>query len=144
MLLSNPFNDLLRLQSELEHLLNRPAPGYQLGTSGAGGVFPPVNVFRNPDGVVIRAELPGLRPEDIAVTSERRRLTISGERKADHGEGGAFHRRERSVGRFSRSVVLPEDLDTERANAQFRDGVMTITIPLAEAAKPRTISVKAA
>lgn len=143
MRLSNPFNDLLRLQSELEHLLNRPAPGYQLG-SGAGGVFPPVNVFRNPEGVVIRAELPGLAPGDITVTSERRRLTISGERKPDQGERGAFHRRERSVGRFSRSVVLPEDLDTERANAQFRDGVMTITIPLAEAAKPRTITVKAA
>lgn len=144
MLLSHPFNDLLRLQSELEHLLNRPAPGYQLGTSGAGGVFPPVNVFRNPEGVVIRAELPGLKPEDITVTSERRRLTISGERKPEEGERGAYHRRERSWGRFSRSIVLPEDLDTERANAQFRDGVMTITIPLAEAAKPRTIAVNAA
>ena len=69
MLLSNAFNDLLRLQTELEHLLNRPAPGYLFGTLGAG-VFPPVNVFRNADGVVIRAELPGLKPEDITVTSE--------------------------------------------------------------------------
>lgn len=142
-LTSNPFNDLLRLQSELEHLLNRPAPGFQVGTSAAG-VFPPVNVFRAPEAVVIRAELPGLKPDDITVTSEQRRLTISGERKPDDGERGAYHRRERSYGRFSRSIVLPEDLDYERANAEFRDGVMTITIPLVAAAKPRTIAVHAA
>jgi HSP20 family protein len=78
------------------------------------------------------------------VTSERRRLTISGERKPEEGERGAFHRRERSHGRFSRSVVLPDDLDTERANAEFRDGVMTVTIPLVAAAKPHTIPVKPA
>ncbi|HEV7735221.1 MAG TPA: Hsp20/alpha crystallin family protein [Candidatus Binatia bacterium] len=143
LLMSNPFNDLLRLQAELDNLHKRPAPGYQLGTSSAG-VFPPINVFRNADGVVVRAELAGLRPEDITVTSERRRLTISGERKPDEGERGAYHRRERSHGRFSRTVVLPDDLDAEHANAQFRDGVMTITIPLVAAAKPRTITVKAA
>jgi HSP20 family protein len=142
-LVSSPFNDLLRLQSELDTLLNRPAPGFTLGTSGAG-VFPPVNVFRNTDGVVIRAELAGMKPSDITVTTERRRLTISGERKPEEGDRGAYHRRERSYGRFSRSVALPDDLDTERANAEFRDGVMTVTIPLVAAAKPRTIAVNAA
>lgn len=143
LLMSNAFNDLLRLQAELENLQKRPAPGFVLGASSAG-VFPPINVFRNPEGVVIRVELPGLRPEDITVTSERRRLTIEGERKRDEGEKAGYHRRERSWGRFSRSVLLPDDLDTERTAAHFRDGVMTITIPLVAAAKPRTIAVQAA
>lgn len=143
LLMSNPFNDLLRLQAELDNLLDRPAPGFLLGTSRPG-VFPPINVFRNPEGVVIRAELPGLKPEDINVTTERRSLTISGERKPSEGEHGAYHRRERSHGRFSRTVALPDDLDTEHAQAAFRDGVMTITVPLAAAAKPRTITVNAA
>ena len=98
-LVSNPFNDLLRLQSELDNLLNRPAPGYQLGASGAGGVFPPVNVFRNPEGVVIRAELPGLKPEDITVSSERR---VSGSCliESDRGRRGSACRL--SASHFSR------------------------------------------
>jgi len=108
-------------------------------------VFPPVNVFRDAHGdVVIRAELPGVKPEDIAVTVERRRLTVSGERMAGATENGGYHRRERSWGKFSRSIELPVDLDVDRAEAKFEGGVMTLRIPRAEAAKPRQINVQAA
>ena len=80
---ANPFNELLRLQHDLESLLNRPTSDVSFGSSAAG-VFPPVNVFHDQQGdVVIRAELPGVKPEDIEVTTEARRLTIEGERKAD-------------------------------------------------------------
>ena len=74
----NPFNELLRLQHDLESLLNRPTSDVSFGSSGAG-VFPPVNVFRDREGdLVIRAELPGVKPEDIEVTTEARRLLIPG------------------------------------------------------------------
>ena len=142
---ANAVNELLRLQTELDSLRRTPSsdPSFGLGPSGAG-VFPPVNVFRYQSGdVVIRAELPGLSPEDINVSCEQRRLTISGERKPASAENG-YHRRERPYGKFSRSFQLPADLDIDRAEAKFSQGVMTLRIPQAAAAKPRQISVHAA
>ena len=94
---------------------------------------------------MLRAELPGLRPEDIAVSCEQRTLTIRGERKAEQEtEGGGYHRRERASGKFSRSIRLPNDLDLSSAQASFKHGVLTLQIPRAEAAKPRQITVQAA
>ena len=140
----NPFNELLRLQHDLESLLNRPTSDVSFGPS-ATGVFPPVNVFRGRQGdVVIRAELPGVKPDDIEVTTEGRRLTINGERKADTSDNAAYHRRERPWGKFSRAIHLPADLDVEKAEARFHQGVMTLRIPRAQAAKPRPITVQAA
>jgi len=140
----NPFNELLRLQHDLESLLNRPTSDVSFGPS-ATGVFPPVNVFRGRQGdVVIRAELPGVKPEDIEVTTEGRRLTINGERKADTSDNAAYHRRERPWGKFSRAIHLPADLDVEKAEARFHQGVMTLRIPRSQAAKPRPITVQAA
>ena len=135
-------NELLRLQGELDSLRDRPRSEFFFGPSAAG-VYPPVNVFRDQNGdVVLRAELPGLSPEEISVTVEQRRLTISGERKPDSAENG-YHRRERPYGKFSRSFQLPADLDLEHATAKFHQGVMTLHVPQAAAAKPRQISVQA-
>jgi HSP20 family protein len=140
----NPFNELLRLQQELEGLLNRPASDLSFGPSAAG-VYPPVNVFRNKEGdLVIRAELPGVKAEDIDVNCEARRLTISGERKPETDGKAAYHRRERPSGKFSRAIHLPADLDVEHAEARFQNGVMTLRIPRAQAAKPRQIAVQVA
>ena len=140
----NAVNELLHLQSELDALLRNPRSDLFSGTSAAG-VFPPVNIFRNSGGdAVIRAELPGVKPEQLSVTVERRRITLSGERASEGPENGGYHRRERAWGKFSRSIELPADLDVDRAEATFRNGVMTLRIPRAEAAKPRQISVHAA
>lgn len=137
-------NELLHLQGELDARLRSPRSDLFAGPSAAG-VFPPVNIFRNANGdAVIRAELPGVKPEQLSVTVERRRLTLSGERTPEGAEYGGYHRRERASGKFSRSMELPADLDVDRADATFRGGVMTLHIPRAEAAKPRQISVKAA
>lgn len=138
--LSDAIDDLLRLQDRLDTLLRNPVPAF-FGPSGPG-VYPPVNVFRGKDGIVVRAELPGFGPEDISITTEGRRLTISGERKPS-ADGGGYHRRERPWGKFSRTLVLPDDLAVEQATAQVRNGVLTIRVPLAEAAKPRQIAVQA-
>jgi len=141
---SDPFNELLRLQQDLESLLNRPTSDVSFGPSAAG-VFPPVNVFRDRQGdLVIRAELPGVKVEDIEVSCEDRRLTINGERKAEAADNAAYHRRERPWGRFSRAIHLPADLDVQHAEARFQHGVMTLRIPRAQAAKPRQITVQAA
>ena len=139
---TNTVNELLRLQGELDSRLRSPGNG--LLRPSAAGVYPPVNVFRDPNGnVVIRAELAGLTPEGITVTCEQRRLTLSGERRPESAENG-YHRRERPYGKFSRSIQLPVDLDIDHAEAKFDQGVMTLSIPQAAAAKPRQITVQAA
>jgi HSP20 family protein len=141
---TNAVNELLRLQGELDSRLRSPGSELFFGPSAAG-VYPPVNVFRDPNGnVVIRAELPGLTPEGITVTCEQRRLTLSGERTPPDGADSGYHRRERPYGKFSRSIQLPVDLDIDHAEAKFNQGVMTLSIPQAAAAKPRQISVQAA
>ena len=140
---TNAVNELLRLQGELDSRLRSPGSEFFFGPS-APGVYPPINVFRDPNGnVVIRAELAGLTPEGITVTCEQRRLTLSGERTPQSAENG-YHRRERPYGKFSRSIQLPVDLDIDHAEAKFNQGVMTLSIPQAAAAKSRQISVQAA
>lgn len=141
---TNAVSELLRLQGALDSLQRSPGGELSFGSSAAG-VFPPINVFRDAKGdVVLRAELPGVSPADVSATVESRRLTISGERKADTTENVSHHRRERPWGKFSRSMELPADLDVEQAEAKFSAGVLTLRIPRAEAAKPRQINVQAA
>ena len=138
----DPFNALLSLQRELERGFNNPS-GLDLGLSGRG-VFPPVNVFSDPEGCVIRLEIPGVSTEQLTLDCQGRTLTISGKREAAAPEGGSFHRRERGTGQFSRSLQLPADLDLARAEASCKQGMLTLHIPRKEEAKPRQISVKAA
>src|SRR5689334_5040937 len=136
------FEDLLRLQEQLAALSAAPAPAQSWWSSP--GVYPPINVFRTAEGMVIKTELPGVRPEDIEITAEGRQLKIAGERRGAEDERKGHHRRERARGRFSRSVSLPEDLDLEHVDAQCRNGVLTLKIALAAAAKSRQIAVKGA
>ena len=137
----DPFEGLLELQGELDRMLENPGLGLNLGPS-ARGVFPPVNIFEDQEGgCVFRAEVPGVPPEQLDVTVEHRRLTISGERKPSEGSG-AHHRRERRFGRFSRTIQLPEGLDPGKVSADCRDGVLTVRIARSEESKPRKIEVQ--
>jgi HSP20 family protein len=139
----DPVNALLTLQRELEQVFNNPF-GLDLGLSGRG-VFPAVNVFRDPQGAyVIRLETPGVSPEYLNIESQGRTLTISGRREATTPNGGSFHRRERGSGQFSRSLQLPADLDLNQAEASCKHGMLTIRVPKKEEAKPRQITVKTA
>ncbi len=136
-------SELLRLQGQLDARLRSPRSEFFFGPTSAG-VFPALNVFRDGQGgLVVRAELPGVKPDGINVTVEQRRLTISGERTPESSENG-YHRRERLHGKFSRSLQLPADLDIEHAEAKFSNGVMTLRVPQTAAAKPRQINVQAA
>jgi HSP20 family protein len=141
LLSTNPFESLLRLQKDLDRALGSP----NLGINGGSNVFPPLNIFSNKDGMVIRAEVPGFKSDQIDLRIEPRTLTLEGHRAPDeHRRPGSYHRLERQYGNFARSLQLPPGLDTEKATAECRHGLLTIRIPKAESAKPKQIKVKAA
>jgi HSP20 family protein len=138
----DPVNALLNLQSELDRVFDNPL-GFDFGLSGRG-VYPPVNVFSDKDGYVVKMEVPGMAADQLNIEAHGRTLTLSGKREAATPENGSFHRRERRGGEFSRSLQLPVDLDLARAEASYKHGMLTVRIPKKEEAKPRQITVKAA
>jgi len=138
----DPVGGLLTLQRELERVFDKPF-GIDLGPSGRG-VFPPVNVFADKDGYVVKLEVPGIAPEDVAIEVEGRTLKVSGKREVPPPTEGSFHRRERGNGRFSRSFQLPADLDLTKTEASYQHGILTVRVPKKEEARPRQIAVKAA
>jgi HSP20 family protein len=106
------------------------------------GVFPPVNVTQDNDRFYVRAEIPGIDPKDLSISAIRNRLVISGARQiAKEHERVSYHRKERAEGSFDRSLTLPAEVDADRVEARYTDGILTVTLPKAEAAKPRQIKV---
>ncbi len=107
------------------------------------GVFPLVNLTENKDHFFLRAELPGIEKEDLDIQATASSVSISGERKIPAEEQGArYHRREREAGRFSRMITLGAEIQPDQVDANLKNGVLTITIPKAEIAKPKQITVK--
>ena len=137
----DPLAHLLRLQNELEQSVRRPFRWFASSPIGRGA-FPPVNIFKRSDGCVIRAEVPGLAAEDFSIESQGQSLTITGKRGPEAAPGTA-HRNERWSGEFSRSLELPRDLNPSKAEADYRNGVLSIRVPLREEAKPQQIAVRA-
>ena len=107
--------------------------------------MPAVDIYESDEKeIVIKAELPGLRRDDIDLTVENNTLTVRGERKPDEGiRDGQFHRSERVFGTCSRSFTLPNTVDAARVKAEYRDGVLTVRLPRRDEAKPRQIAVEA-
>jgi HSP20 family protein len=104
---------------------------------------PPVDIQETDEALIFSAELPGLKKEDVQITLENNVLTISGERNLEKEvKSENFHRLERSYGQFSRSFTLPANVQTEKAEAKFADGVLTITLPKAEESKPRKLEIR--
>ena len=113
-------------------------------TGRAGAVLPAMDVRENDQHYSITVELPGARKEDVHVELDQGVLTIRGEKTSEREEKKEHCRySERSYGSFSRSCRLPSDADADRLEASFKDGVLSVTIPRTEEAKPRTIAVKA-
>ena len=110
-----------------------------------GAWSPQVDIFENKDQIVLEAELPGMKPEDVEISIENNVLTLHGERKFEKkDEGDNFHRVERSYGSFTRSFTLPPTVSSENAQAEFENGVLRLTLAKREEAKPRRIEIKAA
>jgi HSP20 family protein len=106
-------------------------------------VFPSIVVSTAGNALFVRAEVPGMDMEDLDISVSGDTLTLRGERGTSEGlEGGWYHRRERQGGRFSRAVRLPAQVDGDQATASYEAGVLTVTLPLKEPAKPKEIRVK--
>jgi HSP20 family protein len=103
---------------------------------------PALDVYRENGSVVIKAEVPGVSSEDLDITVKDNVLTIAGETKAEEIEEESFVRRERHYGSFIRSVALPADAEGDKAEAGFENGVLTVTIPVAEEPQPESIKVE--
>ena len=139
---TNPFAALDRMRQQMDALSGMFYRGMPERRILSAGVFPLLNLTENQDNYYIRAELPGMKAEDLGIQIADKTLTISGERKIpEEGEKIRYHRRERDAGRFSRAIGLPGEIDSDRIEAQMRDGLLTVTIPKAEAAKPKQIAV---
>lgn len=134
------FRELEDARREMQRLF-----GSFTGAAGASpaGVYPAINVTEDPDAIHVRAEVPGIRAADLDVTVENGTLTISGERRPAEEENASFHRREREWGAFRRSLTLGTRVDTERVEAAYTDGILTITLPKAAESRPKQITVRA-
>lgn len=140
---SNGYNRVSSLRGEVDRLF---ADLFGPGTAVSGTTartFPPVNVWECEGELFVEAELPGVKSDDLEISVVGQQLAIKGRRvDAEPREEVAFHRRERGAGQFARSIDLPVDVDANRVEAKLTDGVLLITLPKAEAAKPRRIEVK--
>jgi len=139
---TSPFDELERMRRQMDWL----SEGLTRGPwrTPSAGVFPLMNVTEDKDKYYVRAELPGLKSDELDISVTGDTLSISGERKLPAEDHKAqYHRREREAGRFSRVVTLPSQIDTGKVEANCAEGVLTVVLPKAEAAKPKQISVKA-
>jgi HSP20 family protein len=143
-----PFRDLFSLQERMNRMFDE---SYRSRTSSeddwalGGSWAPPVDIFERDGNIVLKAELAGLDPNDVDIRVENNVLTLRGERKFENEvKRESFHRVERSYGTFTRSFTLPSAVDTERIKADFKDGVLQVTLPTREEAKPKQIAINAA
>jgi HSP20 family protein len=139
----DPFSSLRRLNTALDEAFNGwPFQSQESGTLTSTWL-PACDVFEDKDAVKIVAEVPGVRPEDVKLSLENNLLTVRGEKKQQAEETTErVHRYERSYGSFERTFSLPTTVDADKIAAKYDQGILTITIPKAERARPREIPVK--
>jgi HSP20 family protein len=133
---------LSNLRNEIDRLFE--APWGELGrtASAFGGWSPAVDLYEDNENVIVKVELAGMKKEDIEVTLHEGTLSIAGERKTEKKlEEAGVYRSERSFGRFQRAIALPTPVDGAKVKADYKDGVLSITLPKTETAKPKQINV---
>ncbi len=132
----NPWREMGEIQREMNRLFDR-------SWGGERRAFPAVNIWSNPEAAVVTAELPGFDPNNINLSVVGDMLTISGNRSQQElKEGEQYHRQERGFGNFERSIRLPFAVENDKVDAQFKNGILRIHLPRAEAEKPQKIHVK--
>ena len=144
---SDPIREFAQLQDRINRVFT---DSYGRGNDDSlmttGAWVPPVDIYHNGDHeVVLKAELPDMTREDIDITVDKSTLTIKGDKKLSSDvKEEQFHRIERRYGAFSRSFTLPPTVDVTKVSADYRNGVLTVRLPLREEAKPRQIKVEVA
>jgi HSP20 family protein len=132
----DPFTEIARLQDEMSR---------QLVTSErrTGGFVPPVDIYEDKDAILVKTELPGVKPEQVQLHVENHILTLTGERKLSNEENrDGYHRIERTYGTFTRSFALPNNVAGDQVEAEMTDGVLTVRIPKKAEAQPKQIPVR--
>jgi HSP20 family protein len=135
---SDPFETLLALQRALD---SRIASDWMGRGTAAIGSFPPINIFQKDDDFVAVVELPGIEKNDLEIEAKENTIRIRGKKIIAYGEQASVHRRERISGVFDRTISVPVRIEPDRINAEYRDGILALFIPRAEADKPRSIKI---
>lgn len=134
----NPFQELDQMRQKMDQLMGSTP----FGTVRGANVFPPVNLSEDRDHFYLHAELPGVKSGDLDVQADAKSVAISGKRDpAVDKEDFKYHRRERSAGQFSRMIALSGEIDSEKVTAKLENGILLLTLPKAEAVKPRQITI---
>ncbi len=140
----DPFAEMATLRHTVDRLFDDARPWRLFSPAESGDGLFPVDLYETADDVVVKASIPGAAPEDIDISVTGEILTLKGEVKADEEQKGEnYYRRERRSGTFVRQFSLPSEVDSSRAEAVFENGVLKLTLPKAEAMKPKTIKVQA-
>lgn len=137
----DPYREMMSMRRAMDRLMDSTfGDDWDSGTTEWSL---PLDVIENEDDFVVKATVPGVKPEDLEVTYNNGALTIKGEVKAEEEKKeGKYHLRERRYGTFVRTVALPTDVKPENIDAEYHDGVLTLTLPKAEEVKPKRISIK--
>src|SRR5262245_48270187 len=143
---NDPFREFAQLQNRINRVFSAAYNGENEGLTTSGNWIPPVDIYQNGDHeIVLKADVPDMTREDIDITVDKGTLTIKGEKKlSSEVKEEHYHRIERHYGSFSRSFSLPQTVDSGKVVADYRNGVLTIRLPLREEAKPRQIKVDVA
>jgi len=138
-----PFRDLMASQRDFDRLFREAfSPTFGEGELSTRTWAPAVDIYENGDNLVLKAELPGINPDDVEIRVEDNTLYLKGERKFEKEvKEQNYHRVERSYGTFTRSFSLPNSVDADKVGASYQDGVLTLTMPKKEEAKPKTIKI---
>lgn len=140
----NPFPDFDQLRRDMMRMLDSIATGNAMtaGSELFPGIFPPVNVTQDDNHFYVRAELPGIKPADLSISALHNRVSISGKREIpQESDKASYHRRERAEGDFSRTITFPGEIASDKVEARYGDGVLELTLPKSENARPRQIAV---
>lgn len=137
------FGRLTDLRDEIDRLFDEPLTELARSSQLLSGWTPAFDVYEDKDNYYVRAELPGMRKEDIELSMHNGSLSISGERKSEEQlKEAEVYRAERFFGHFQRTITLPAQVAVENIKAQYKDGILSVTLPKAEEAKPKHIDVK--
>jgi HSP20 family protein len=134
----DPFDALFQFQQALDAF--RTSGWLGSGPSGSGG-YPPLNVFRKGDDIVVITEVPGIRKADLEIQIKGHTIRIAGGKSVQYGDTAALHRRERLAGRFDQAITVPVEIDAAHVKAECRDGILALYLPRAERDKPKSITV---
>lgn len=136
----SPFDELSRMRRQMDRMMDTMLN--RSGTLAGAGVYPAINLTEDEGFYYLRAELPGVKAEDLDIQATGKILTITGERKlAVEDAAVKYHRREREGGRFSRALAMPKEIAADRVEARLLNGILTLKVPKAESAKPRRIAI---